>query len=38
VQVSKETTPWSNASIDESLNIDPIVKGMSADEWLLNFF
>jgi hypothetical protein len=38
VQVSKETTPWSNASIDELLSIDLIVRSMSTNEWLLNFF
>lgn len=37
VHLLKETTPWSNVSIDESLSIDQIVRVMSIDEWLLNF-
>ncbi len=38
VQVSKDTTSYSNASIDESLTIDSIVKVLSPNEQLLNFF
>lgn len=32
VQISKDTTLWSNASINESLTIDSIVKALSPNE------